>query len=298
MATAKAATSQPNNYGVGGTPGSGAVDNVRSQTGNSNSSQSGGQQTAQSGTSTTANNATTTTQNMTPEQIAQLNGFISMLMGGGTPDMRAATAARTQERGTVINLRNNFSKDQAFIDAAGLINQQTRRTMEKLLPTISRAAEDAGSSGGALRALLMQDAANKASESGAALGAQQAAQYGQLQVGFSQIMENLTRADPALAQTIVGALNVAKGSTTTSTTNGTQTTTNSGNTNQTSQQTGQTNTNQTRFTDYAPLVSTAPTFYGNTDPINGVDPSKYVGSTLDTLSQLNNQNPWVNRVTF
>ena len=290
------ATTQPDNYGNAANGRN--TDNVVNSNQSTNGSQTGNQQSNTSNTTTTSGTQTNVTQNMTPAQQALLNSFITQLMGGGTPDMRAATAARTQERGTVINLRNNFSKDQAFIDAAGLMNQQTRRTMEKLLPTISRAAEDAGSSGGALRALLMQDAANKAAESASALGAQQATQYGQIQVGFSQIMENLTRADPALAQTIVGALNVAKGSTSTSTTTNNQTAVQTGNANQSTQQQSQGNTQQTQFTDYAPLVSTTPTFYGSTDANAPIDPAKYVGSTLDTLSQLNNQNPWANRVTF
>ena len=293
------ATIQPDNYGLGPNASSGGnrQDNVINQNGTQSGSQTGSQNTSNSGTTRTTGTQTTSTQNMTPAQLAQLDSFISMMMEGGTPDMRAASAARTQERGTVINIRNGFSKDQAFLDAAGLMNQQNRRSLERLVPSISRAAEDAGSSGGALRALLMQDAANKAAESASALGAQQAVQYGQIQTGLSQVMENLTRIDPSLAQTIVGALNVAKGSssTTTSTTDQTAVRSETGNSN--TQQQNQSQSAQTQFTDYAPLVSTTPTFYGATNE-QLPDPSKYVGSSLYNMAQMNNQNPWASRVTF
>lgn len=295
------ATTQPNNYGLaptaGGTNGSPRADNAVSTSQTGSGSQTGQQTGSQTGTQTTSGTTTTSTSNMTPEQLQLLNGVITMLMGGGTPDMRAASAARINERSIVSTIRNSFSKDQAFLDAAGLMNQQNRRSLERLVPSINRAAEDAGSSGGALRALLLQDAANKAGESAAALGAQQASQYGQIQTGLSQVMENLTRVDPALAQTLVGALGVAKGSVSNTTQTTNQTTTNNQQSQQNTSQQNQQQQNGTQFTDYAPLVSTTPTFYGTPDPA-AIDPSKYVGSTLYNMAQLSNQNPWANRVTF
>lgn len=268
-----------------------------SSAGNSNST--GAQTSTSTGSQTSTTDQTqttnTSTQNMTSAQLQALNNLITMLQGGGSAEMRFKAGERRGEVQTIQDERSGFTKEAAFGDAQGLISQQMRRTLEALMPSINRAAEDAGSSGGALRALLMQDAANKAAESSSALGVQTAVNYGNVNANLSQVIERLTAGgDPAM-EMLVQALNAAKGSVSntqgTVTTQGTQT--------QNSSQIGTQNTNNSQTTnenkavDYAPfeVTNNTPQFFGASDSL--VDPSKYVGTTLDNLAQLNGTaSPW------
>lgn len=242
-------------------------------------------------------NTNQTTKNMTSAQQSVLDNLLMTLRNGGTASMKANTAARLGQVDFLTQSQGDYTKAAAFGDAQGLISQQMRRTLESLMPSISRAAEDAGSSGGALRALLIQDAANKAAESSSALGVQTASQYGNVNANLSQVIERLTAGGDQAAEALIQALNVAKGST--QTTNGSTSTygTTTGTTsNNSSSQTGtSSNSNENRNvqTDYAPFaVDTTPKFYGALQP-ETIDPTKFIGTTLDTLSQLNGTgNPW------
>lgn len=260
-----------------------------------------------SGTSTTNSAQTTqntgtskqTSQNMDKTSMAALNTLIQQLLGGGTAQMKQQQAERSGEVNYLQNERAGYSKGAAFADSAGLVAQQTRKILEQLLPSINAAAEDAGSSGGALRALLLQDAANKAAESSSALGVQTAAQYGQVSSGLSQVLERLTQVDTSTMNALIGALNVAKGANTSSTTTGNSTQTSTGSStqntssNQNQSQTTGVGGNYSGYTDYAaPIVSrnTAPIYYGP-----GPEQASGVGGTADTLNQLWGQaNPWSN----
>lgn len=249
----------------------------------SNGSTSGTQATngTQSTSGNTYSNTATnsTTRNLDSGTQALLNQLIAQLMSGGTPAQRAQQAQRNGEISTVQNERAGYTRESAFTDAAGLISQQMRRSLEASLPGINRAAEDAGSSGGALRALLLQDASNKAAESSSALGVQTAAQYGNINANFSQILERLTQSDPTVMNGLIAAMNVAKGAVTT--TNGTSST--SSQTDQTTQtqqqQSTSGNENKNINTDYAPFaVTNTPSnksggpqlYYGPSDPSAGL----------------------------
>jgi hypothetical protein len=278
-----------------GTSGSGSTTNSTSGASTTNSSQT--QQQQQS----SVENNKSTTKNLSGSQTAALDSLIRQLLSGGTPEMKAAIAARQHETGQVGAIRDSYSKEAAFGDSQGLISQQMRRTLEQLLPSINRAAEDAGSSGGALRALLLQDAANKAAESSAALGVQTAGTYGGIAANLSQVMERLTQQDPTVTTALLNALNVAKGAT--STTTGTKTTDGSSTTQTTgTQQTsssqssaGTSSENKNVNYDYAPFgvtqKSTAPVYFGPS--ADTVDAGKFVGTTMDTLAQLaGGGSPW------
>lgn len=211
----------------------------------------------QNSTSTTNNNSTTSsnkqssskTQNMDPSSLAALQGLIAQLLGGGTEQMAQDRARRLQELSAVQALRGAYSKDAAFADAQGAMNQYLRQAMEKAMPTLVRAAEGAGTSANSMRALLTQDALTRASEGAAALGLQAATNYGTVGANYSSILERLTQPDNTQIQALLNALNVAKGAisntqsneTGTSSTSGTQTTTGT-QTNNTSQQTSGTQT--------------------------------------------------------
>jgi hypothetical protein len=255
--------------------------------------------TSQNQTSNQTQTTNQTTQNMTPASLAALEALIRQLMGGGTTEMRQDRATRDAETDQVRNIRSSYSKPNAFIDAEGLMSQQMRRTMEQLIPAISRAAEDAGSSGGALRALLLQDAAQRAAESSSALGAQQAVSYGGIAVNLSQVMENLTRPDDPATAALLSALGIARGAIQntqgTVVTNGTQNTTGTTTTNTSGNQTSGQQQN-TGYTTYAPMINSNLSDFGSnfTQQPLFVDPARYAGASnaaevtrmqMDALSQ-------------
>jgi hypothetical protein len=230
-----------------------------------------------------------------------LEDLIRQLAGGGTPEMRRQAAERQGVVDQTRTTQSGFTKEAAFGDAQGLMSQQLRKVMEQLIPGINRAAEDAGSSGGALRALLMQDVAAKAAESSSALGVQTATQYGNINANFAQVLEALTRSDPKATEMLLSALNVAKGAR--QTTSGTVNTV--GSTSQTSstQQNQNQNSSQSSFsnqaqrTDYAPFaVDTTPKFFGAMEP----QFQSYAGSSVHNREQLAGMletSPW-NDYTF
>lgn len=189
--------------------------------------------TSGSGTSTSTTNSSSVQQqnstNMDPQSLAALQALIGQLMGGGTQQMAQERATRLGEISAVQAQRAGYSKEQAFGDAQGLMAQQLRTVLESLVPSINRAAEGAGTSGGSMRALLLQDAANRAAESSAALGLNAAVQYGGVSNQMNSILEALTRPDETSINALLNALNIAKGAVTSSTTqtSGTSTTTGS-----------------------------------------------------------------------
>jgi hypothetical protein len=286
--------------GIGGsryaTPGSAPTPDSNTTINSSGTTSNSGTTTGNTVNNTSSNSTQTT---LDGANLAALNKFIQELMAGGTPGMRQSAAQRQSEINTVGGIRSGYSKGAAFTDAAGLMAQQSRKALESMLPSISRAAEDAGSSGGALRALLMQDAGNKAAESASALGAKQAVDYGNISANLSSVLEKLTQTDPVLGQLLISALGVAKGATTTTNTNTTSDTATTGTTNTN----GTTTENKTANVDYAPFNvtsspgrSTTPIYFGPSAP--DAQPGAGVGSTNDFLNQLYGGNQAWDNYTF
>lgn len=100
----------------------------------------------------------------------------------------------------------DYSKENAFTDAQGLMNKALADTMQQLLPSINMASEGAGASQGSMRALLLQQAAQKAATEAAALGAQQAVDYGNISNSAGSVLEALTRQDTSAAQALIEAM--------------------------------------------------------------------------------------------
>lgn len=137
--------------------------------------------------------------------------LIQQLLGGGTAEQRAEQVRRAEEVQAVRGQRADYTKGAAFADAAGAQNQQSRLAMEKLIPAIMAAAQGAGTSQNSMRALLMQDAANKAAESAAALGLKASVDYGQIANGQNQVLEALTRPGSPITEALLKALEISKG---------------------------------------------------------------------------------------
>lgn len=275
----------------------------------SSSSSSGYSVTSSEGTSNTVGTSSqqsesqVDTRNLSTPAEAELMRLIRTLAGGGTAEMRETAGRRREETAAVQAQRAGYSKEAAFGDAQGLIAQQSRRMLEQLLPSINRAAEDAGSSGGALRALLLQDAANKAAEASSVAGLNAAVQYGQVSTGLSQVMEQLTRSDPTTVNALTNALNVAKGATTSTTSTGSTTGQTTSNTNTTNN--SRTTENRNNNTSYGPQpLVTAPAssggfgqFGGGPEPSMSNDLANY-NSTQRAFAELANTNPWSGYTEF
>lgn len=115
-------------------------------------------------------------------------------------------AERQKETTAVRDTRQAYSKDAAFADAQGLMNQELQKAMQDAMQTINTGAAGAGASAGSMRALLTQQAADNAAQSAAALGANQAVQYGGISNQASGILEMLTRPDDTSLTALMSAL--------------------------------------------------------------------------------------------
>jgi hypothetical protein len=240
---------------------------------------------------------------MSPANLAALNTLIQQLLGGGTANQKQDRAVKTNEIGTLQQQRAGYSKDAAFSDAKGLMAQQMRLTLEKLLPGINSASLGAGASQSSMRALLTQRAAENAAENASAAGLGAAVNYGQVSNGISSVLANLiAQQDPATAA-LINALSVAKGAVSNSKTTGTETTNTSGQQSQTSSGGTVTTSPTTTSVNYSQPGSLAPmtsgqqsglTFFAplQTDESIALNNLKYIGTTRDTLDQLLGNDSW------
>jgi hypothetical protein len=137
--------------------------------------------------------------------------LIKQLLSGGTAEQKAGTAARQAEIASAREQRGDYTKEAAFNDSQLVINQQQRKALEQALPSLVRSAEGAGTSQNALRALLIQDAANKAAESSAALGLKASVDYGNISANLTGVLEQLTRQDNPVTKALLDAINLSKG---------------------------------------------------------------------------------------
>lgn len=127
---------------------------------------------------------------------------------------------RLEEIGTNQALRGDYTKSKAFADALNAMNSQLAKGIESQMPTITAGIDAAGTSGSAMSALLTQTAAENAARNAAELGLNAAISYGQIQTGFGNILEQLTASGDPVTNQLLGALEIAKGASESSTTTG------------------------------------------------------------------------------
>lgn len=246
-------------------------------------------QTGQS-TTNSSQNTSSNTQNMDDQSLAALQAYIAQLMGGGTQAMANDQAQRQGEINRTRALQAGYSKEAAFADAQGLISQTLRRALEGNAATITRAAEGAGTSQNAMRALLANDASARAAESASVAGLQAATQYGGISANLAGTLEALTRPNDQVSQALAQALSIAKGATQSSSSNTTASST--------------TNSQQDSIGSSVTTKESLPTtkqsggmqtFYGAPAPTTT---GTGVGSTADTLQQLWGDRSFVDNLTF
>jgi hypothetical protein len=138
---------------------------------------------------------------------------------GGLNDLAAMLTQLVQNRGVPLperateidanrDQREQYSRENAFADAEGLMQQQLAASLQESGSAMTRAMEGAGASGSSLRALLVSQQAKEAAQAAAALGAQQAVSYGGIANDASQLLELLTRPDDAALQALVQTMGI------------------------------------------------------------------------------------------
>lgn len=145
-----------------------------------------------------------------PEALALLMQFLQSAMSGGDPATKAMQKERQTQIASTRTSLGDYSKGAAFSDAAAMIAQSLRKSMESAMPAISKAIQGAGTSSSSMQGLLAQRAAVDASQAAGTLGAQQAASYGNIASSLQGVLEALTRPDNSNNANILGALSLLK----------------------------------------------------------------------------------------
>lgn len=151
------------------------------------------------------------TQALSPEILGQATNFIEQLLAGGTAEQRGEAARKVQVIDYISNLLQNYTTQKGFEDASGLMASQLRKTLESTQPGMIRAVEGAGAQGGSMQALLLNDLATRSAEQAAALGAKQAADYGQITANLNSVLGKLAEPSNIVATTLANAIAATKG---------------------------------------------------------------------------------------
>lgn len=166
--------------------------------------------------STTGGGSTQTQSNqqgiLNPDAWAMLMDFMKQVAGGGTEEQRRQRAERNTEIQRTRALGGDFTKRSAFADAAELMAQNLRQSLEKNMPAISRSIQGAGTSASSMQGLLSQKLATESAQAASALGAEQAKSYGTISTQLQNVLEALTRADNSQSDSLLKALDLSRAS--------------------------------------------------------------------------------------
>lgn len=145
-----------------------------------------------------------------PEALAILMDFIKQSTSGGTADQKKQRADRDAQIKSARGTLGDYSKQAAFGDAADLMAQQLRKSLEANMPAISRSIQGAGTSASSMQGLLSQKLATESAQAASALGAEQAKAYGGISAQLQGVLEALTRIDPSIETNLLKALDMTK----------------------------------------------------------------------------------------
>jgi len=150
---------------------------------------------------------------LSPENQKALDTLIQQLLGGGTAEQKKNSKERDLVTAVVQDLLQQYSKQQAFTDASGLMALNLKKSMEANAPAIAKSIEGAGTSASSMQGLLASNLANDSALAASALGAEQAKAYAGAQTNLASLLENLSRPDNTIITALNNALNTAKGAT-------------------------------------------------------------------------------------
>lgn len=177
--------------------------------------------TQTTGPGTATSSQTQKTVAMDPKAIQALGILLTQLQGGGTADQQNDRAARTGAVNKTTQAAQGYTRENAFADAEGAMQAEVNNVLARLLPDILRQAEGSGTSQNSLRALLTQAAGMDAAQGAATIGLRTAVDYGNVNANLMSALSSLTGGNDPVQAAILQALNIAKGASTTTTTNGT-----------------------------------------------------------------------------
>lgn len=150
---------------------------------------------------------------LSPENQKALDTLIQQLLGGGTAEQKKNSKERDLVTAVVQDLLQQYSKQQAFTDASGLMALNLKKSQEANAPAIAKSIEGAGTSASSMQGLLASNLANDSALAASALGAEQARAYAGAQTNLASLLENLSRPDNTIITALNNALNTAKGAT-------------------------------------------------------------------------------------
>ena len=150
---------------------------------------------------------------LSPENQKALDTLIQQLLGGGTAEQKKNSKERDLITAVVQDLLQQYSKQQAFTDASGLMALNLKKSQEANAPAIAKSIEGAGTSASSMQGLLASNLANDSALAASALGAEQAKAYAGAQTNLASLLENLSRPDNTIITALNNALNTAKGAT-------------------------------------------------------------------------------------
>ena len=163
----------------------------------------------------TYTSGTETISNFDPATQEALNTIIQQLLGGGTSDQQDSNRKRQALISFVEQLLGQYSKQAAFDDASNLMKYNLQQSMEKNMPAIAKSIEGAGTSAASMQGLLAQKLATDSATQAGALGAEQAKSYASATTNLAGLLEALTRPDNSIVNSLLSALQIAKGGTVT-----------------------------------------------------------------------------------
>lgn len=147
------------------------------------------------------------------EALASLLDFVKNSAGGGSESFKQQLANRQAEAQKTSQLSEDYSTEKAFSDAAQLMAQQLRVSLEQNMPAISRAVHGSGTSASSMQGLLSQKLATETAQAAGALGAEQAKAYGNIRANLANTLEALSRINTDGEQNYLKALELLKVST-------------------------------------------------------------------------------------
>jgi len=184
-----------------------------------------------------------------------MNQTLAQLLAGGTDQQRLVQEEQLRTLQNIRGQQEEFSPDRARADAEGMMQGLLQQALEQGMPGIQLAQSAAGTSGGALSALLTQDLATRSAQSASAAGTGAVADYGSIlaQLGGQEV-NAAGNLEDIVTQSLLAALGIDKGSMqrgsvitdSTRSEKGTSTTNTNSNTTGRETTTGNTTTNQSQ----------------------------------------------------
>lgn len=145
-----------------------------------------------------------------PAALQILMDFIQQAASGGTEEQKRQRAERNAQIQSARGTLGDYTKQSAFTDAADLMAQNLRKSLEANMPAIAKSIQGAGTSASSMQGLLSQKLATESAQAAGALGAEQARSYGTISAQLQSVLEALTRIDPSVSDSLLKALDLTK----------------------------------------------------------------------------------------